>query len=103
VESWILNLKTGKTYQIKTNELEGIFDKPKYMEDYVAKGAVFNPLYKSPRKVNIGSPIFSDDGKAVVNISSQDNKDRWIMSLDLANGNLKQLDRQHDDAWIGGP
>lgn len=102
-ESWILNLKTGKTYQIKADELDGIFDKPKYMKEYVAKEAVFNPLYKSPRNVSIGSPLFSDDSKAVINITSQDNKDRWIMTLDLANGNLKQIDRQHDDAWIGGP
>lgn len=102
-ESWILNLKTGKTYQIKADKLDGIFDKPKYMKEYVAKEAVFNPLYKSPRNVSIGSPLFSDDSKAVINITSQDNKDRWIMTLDLANGNLKQIDRQHDDAWIGGP
>lgn len=102
-ETWILNLETGKTYQIKTDKLEGIFNKPKYLKDYVEKGKEFNPLYKSARKVNIGSPIFSSDSKAVINITSQDYKDRWIMSLDLNNGNLKQIDRQHDDAWIGGP
>lgn len=102
-ESWILNLKTGKTYEIKADELDGIFDKPKYMEEYADKDTEFNPLFESPRNVSIGSPIFSEDSKAVINITSHDNKDRWIMSLDLANGNLKQLDRQHDDAWIGGP
>ncbi len=102
-ESWILNLKTGKTYQIKSDKLEGVFDKPKYMKDYVEKDSVFNPLYKSPRNVNIGSAIFSNDSKAVINITSKDYKDRWIMSLDLANGKLKQIDKQHDDAWIGGP
>ncbi|EGV44522.2 S9 family peptidase [Bizionia argentinensis JUB59] len=102
-ESWILNLKTGDTYQIKADELEGIFNKPKYREDYVTKDSVFNPLYKSPRNVSIGSPLFSDDSKAVVSITSQDNKDRWILTLDLANGSLKQIDRQHDAAWIGGP
>ena len=77
-ESWILNLKTGKTYQIKADKLEGIFDKPTYKKEYVKKGAVFNPLYKSPRKVNIRSQVFSDNGKAVVSISSQDNKDNAI-------------------------
>lgn len=102
-ESWILNLKTGDTYQIQTDDMEGIFEKPKYLEEYVEKDSVFNPLYDAPRKVNIGSPVFSDDSKAVVNITSQDYKDRWIMVLDLTNGDLKQIDRQHDDAWIGGP
>ncbi|MFA7229065.1 MAG: alpha/beta fold hydrolase, partial [Melioribacteraceae bacterium] len=28
---------------------------------------------------------------------------RWITLLDLAEGKLKNLDRQHDDEWIGGP
>ena len=102
-ESWILNLKSGETYQIKTDSIEGIFDKPKYKKDYVEKDSIFNPVYDTPRKVNIGNPVFSEDGKAVVNISSQDYKDRWIMTIDLSNGKLKQIDRQHDDAWIGGP
>jgi len=102
-ESWILNLKTGETYQIKADAIEGIFDKPKYMKDYVEKDSVFNPLYDLPRQVNIGAPVFSADSKAVVNITSQDYKDRWIMTVDLTNGNLKLIDRQHDDAWIGGP
>lgn len=102
-ESWILNLKSGETYQIIADSIEGIFDKPKYMKDYVEKDSVFNPLYDTPRKVNIGSPVFSGNGKAVVNITSQDYKDRWIMAINLSDGSLTQIDRQHDDAWIGGP
>jgi dipeptidyl aminopeptidase/acylaminoacyl peptidase len=38
-----------------------------------------------------------------VDIFSDDNKDRWIMLLDISTGSLKLLDRQHDNAWIGGP
>ena len=34
---------------------------------------------------------------------SQDNKDRWILLLDPATGELELLDRQRDEAWIGGP
>jgi hypothetical protein len=40
---------------------------------------------------------------AVVDIRSQDNKDRWIMQLDAATGKLSPLDRQRDEAWVGGP
>jgi hypothetical protein len=40
---------------------------------------------------------------AVVVISAQDNKDRWIMRLDAITGKLTLLDRQRDEAWIGGP
>jgi hypothetical protein len=43
------------------------------------------------------------ENKAVVNVRSIDNKDRWIALLDLNTGDLKNLDRQRDEAWIAGP
>jgi len=102
-ETWILNLKSGKTYQIKTDSIEGILDKPKYLKEYAENPEEYKDTYDTPREVSIGSPIFSQDGKAVINIISEDNKDRWIMLLNLSDGSLKQIDHQHDDAWIGGP
>jgi dipeptidyl aminopeptidase/acylaminoacyl peptidase len=36
-------------------------------------------------------------------VRSIDNKDRWIMRLDPATRKLQTIDRQHDEAWIGGP
>ncbi len=101
-ESWILNLKTGDTYQIKTDSIEGIFDKPKYLKEYAENPLEYEDKYDAARVVSIGAPIFSNDGKAVVNITSADYKDRWIMTVNLADGSLKLIDRQHDDAWIGG-
>lgn len=100
-ESWILNLQSDTTYQIETKQIEGIYDKPKYSKEY-ATDSVYKDKYEKPREVFIGTPKFSIEGKAVVNITSQDYKDRWIMSLDLSNGKLKLIDRQHNDAWIGG-
>jgi dipeptidyl aminopeptidase/acylaminoacyl peptidase len=102
-ESWILNLNSGVTYQIKTDSIEGIFDKPTYLKEYAENLSEYKDTYDSPREVSISSPVFSQDGKAVVNITSEDYKDRWIMLLDLSDGSLKLIDRQHDDAWIGGP
>ena len=102
-ESWILNIKTGETYQIKTDSIQGIKDKPKYLKEYAENPSDYKDTYDEPRAVDIDSPIFSGDGKAIVNITSQDNKDRWIMLVNLADGSLKLIDRQHDDAWIGGP
>jgi dipeptidyl aminopeptidase/acylaminoacyl peptidase len=102
-ESWILDLTSGETYQIKTDSIEGIYDKPRYLKEYAEDASDYKDTYDKPRDVRIGSPMFSQDGKAVVNITSQDNKDRWIMHLDLTNGSLKLIDHQHDDAWIGGP
>ncbi len=55
------------------------------------------------RSVAISTPIWSEDGKqAVVIVRASDNKDRWIMRLDPATRQLKLLDRQRDEAWIGG-
>ena len=102
-ESWILNLKTGEHYQIKTDDIEGIKDKPSFLKEYADNVSDYVDTYENPRDVTISSPIFSDDGKAFVNVTSSDNKDRWIMLLTLADGSLKNIDRQHDDAWIGGP
>ncbi|MGZ4000272.1 MAG: prolyl oligopeptidase family serine peptidase, partial [Mucilaginibacter sp.] len=53
---------------------------------------------------SVYGPIWSEDGKnAIVVITAQDYKDRWIMKLDPATGHLTLIDRQHDDAWVGGP
>jgi dipeptidyl aminopeptidase/acylaminoacyl peptidase len=102
-ESWVLNLKTGKTYQIKTDSIEGVFDKPKYLKEYADNPSEYKDTFDKPRETSINSIKFSEDGKAIVNITSEDYKDRWIMQLDLSDGSLKLIERQHDDAWIGGP
>lgn len=102
-ESWILNLKTGKYYEIKPDAIEGIKDKPAYLKDYAENLKEYKTTYDKPRAIDISNPIYSDDGKAIVNITSEDYKDRWIMLVNLEDGSLKLLDRQHDDAWIGGP
>jgi len=49
---------------------------------------------------------WSDDGKsAFCVLRAQDNKDRWIVLLDLPAAKSRILDAEHDDAWIlsGGP
>ncbi len=40
---------------------------------------------------------------AVVDVRSHDNKDRWLLLLDGNTGKYSLLDRQRDEAWIGGP
>ncbi len=89
-------------YMVDTKKLEGIYDKPTFLKDYHKGDKPYNPKYDKPREVSIGGSVFSDDGKAVVSIRALDNKDRWIVLLDLVTGQMKQLDRQHDEAWIGG-
>jgi len=56
------------------------------------------------RKVMITSPVWQKKGHlAIVNIFSQDHKDRWIMLLNPDSTRFTLIDYQHDDAWIGGP
>jgi dipeptidyl aminopeptidase/acylaminoacyl peptidase len=70
------------------------------MQDYPAR----NNGKEEKRSLAYSGPVWPDDGKnPVIEIWSDDHKDRWIMLLDISTGNLKLLDRQHDDAWIGGP
>lgn len=56
------------------------------------------------REVQLSAPQWSDDGKnAVLSARSVDNKDRWIMRLDMSTGKTKILASTRDEAWIGGP
>jgi dipeptidyl aminopeptidase/acylaminoacyl peptidase len=57
-----------------------------------------------PRPVNYHGPYWSDNGStALLIVSTQDNKDRWITLLDPETGTLEELYHYHDEAWIGGP
>ena len=81
------------TYLVQSENLPGMDDSPAYLNDKDRK-----------RSVYLHAPIWSPSGdKALLVARSKDNKDRWITLLDLSTGELKTLDRQHDDAWIAGP
>jgi len=88
---------------VDTKQIEGIYDKPGFLKDYHEGDEPFDDQYEDPREVIIHGPVYSDDGKAVVVVRSQDNKDRWIMLLNPEEDQLELLDRQRDEAWIGGP
>lgn len=99
VELAIYSLEKDTVYFVSTKNLPGIKDLPDYVIDYPDR-----EWDEKERTVSISPPVFSNDGKyAVVNIRSIDNKDRWIALLDFQSGELKTLDRQRDEAWIGGP
>ncbi|MCW3088915.1 MAG: dipeptidyl peptidase, partial [Sediminibacterium sp.] len=83
---------------VATDSIPGITDVPDYYKDYPKK---FGSRRATARGVQVGGPYWNEAGTfAVVDIRSQDNKDRWIMELDAATGKLKPLDRQRDEAWI---
>lgn len=99
-ELYIFDRKNDTVVQVKANNIPGIADKPDYVKDYPAD----TTKKTIHRTVSFRGPIWNDKGtKAVVEVRSADNKDRWIMLLDPATGGLKPIDRQRDEAWIAGP
>lgn len=102
-EFFIYDRQRDTVLAIKTDSIPGIKDLPDYVKDY-PKQLEERTKKATNREVNVTGPYWSPNGKkAVVDIRSQDNKDRWLMLWDTATNKLKLLDRQRDDAWIGGP
>lgn len=100
-EFWVYDIKKDTARKVATADIPGIYDKPDYLKDYPKLDTTWK---KKERKVVFHGPFWSDNGQnAVVVVRSLDSKDRWIMSLDPATLSLKLLDRQRDEAWIGGP
>jgi len=101
--TYILDRQRDTSYALQLDSLPGIFDKPAFLKEYHSDTIPYEDQYDSPRSVVVHGPYFSEDGKAVAEIKALDNKDRWIVWVDLVDGSLKTLNHQHDDAWIGGP
>ena len=100
-ELWIIDFKRDTTYQVAISSLSGIYNKPLYLKDYDKD---FAPKYDTPKNVDFFSVHNSPDkNNAVVEIRSNDNKDRWFAKIDFENGKLIEVNHQHDEAWIGGP
>jgi len=91
---FIFDRQQDTVLNLQTDQLPGIGDLPDYMKGRADK----------PRELVFDGPYWSDQGThAVLDIRSQDHKDRWIMLLDPSTGKLTLLDRQRDEAWIAGP
>lgn len=88
---------------ILTDDLPGIKDLPEFWDDYPEEKARL--LEKNAdRQVFAGMPYWNDSGtEAFVVVTAADNKDRWIMRLNPADGRLSLINRQRDEAWIAGP
>jgi len=101
-ESFVYDAQRDTLYSIKLSDIPGIKDIPKFFADYPQELAKRQKADEN-RKVSIDGVSWSEDGKnAVVTISAQDYKDRWIMRLNPETGGLTLLERMHDDAWVGG-
>lgn len=80
------------------SHLTDIRKKPLYL-DSTGKG-----IFEKDRNLFLHPAIFSKvNNLALCDIRSADNKDRWIVLVDLEKATVKELEHQHDEAWIGGP
>ncbi|MCF6240488.1 MAG: prolyl oligopeptidase family serine peptidase [Bacteroidales bacterium] len=98
-EFYIYDIKNRKVEKIDLTKLKNYEYIPEYTKDYP------NKKYTNSDRISyIGQPVWSNDGKnAIINISSNDHKDRWIALIDFKNFKIETLNNQHDTAWIGGP
>jgi dipeptidyl aminopeptidase/acylaminoacyl peptidase len=102
-EFFVYDIQRDTVLQVKTDNLPGIFDMPPYLTEQ-KDNADKSDKRPHSRPVSFAGPVWSPDGKqAAVQLRAADNKDRWIALLDPATAQLIPVDRQHDDAWIGGP
>ena len=96
----IYNVAKDTVYMVNFSSLSHIQDVPDYFKLYEKN----KNLDKKDKLIVAQAPIYNQDGSyAIVEIRSQDNKDRWLVNLNLATGSFKEIEHQHDEAWIGGP
>lgn len=100
----VYDLHRDTTYLVDIKTIPGIYDKPEFLRDYIDEDSTYSEKYDHPRGVIFQKPVFNSQGdKVAMVIRSIDNKDRWIMQLNMQEGVFELLDRQRDEAWIGGP
>jgi dipeptidyl aminopeptidase/acylaminoacyl peptidase len=96
----IYNVAKDTVYTVNFSSLSHIQDVPEYFKFYEKN----KNAEKKDKLIVAQAPIYNEDGSyAIVEIRSQDNKDRWLVNLNLATGSFKEIEHQHDEAWIGGP
>lgn len=96
----ILDLISDSLYFINFDALPDIRKIPEYFKEYGRTETSFEQ--NRPLAIPAVVPHIRT-GKALVDVRSYDNKDRWIVYLDLMTGKFELVDHQHDEAWIAGP
>ncbi|RNL50788.1 S9 family peptidase [Pedobacter jejuensis] len=102
-QGFIYDTQRDSVYAIQTATIPGIKDIPDFYKEYPKQQDTLKKK-NADRPVNFFGPLWNENGSTgIVVATSTDNKDRWILKLDAATGKFNLLDRQHDEAWIGGP
>lgn len=96
----IYNVAKDTVFQISFSTLTGIKNFPKYYQEYDN----LKDAESVEKPITMQAPVYNATGNlAVFEARSLDNKDRWIIQLNLETATITELDYQHDEAWIGGP
>jgi dipeptidyl aminopeptidase/acylaminoacyl peptidase len=96
----IYSIERDSTYYVNFSQLSDIRKKASYLLDYDSG----TNEYATDRTFSPSAFLFSKNGKhALLQLYSHDHKDRWIVDVDLNKGLMQEIDKQHDEAWIGGP
>ncbi|MEZ0487699.1 prolyl oligopeptidase family serine peptidase [Fibrella aquatica] len=131
VEFMVYDIARDTALTVSLASLPGITDKPDYLMPTAVTSGSASVAGRTPiataektrtdttrklatelkkaanRPVYVSSPVWAEGATAryaVVVVRAVDNKDRWLMLLDTEKPTaLKLLDRQRDEAWIGGP
>jgi dipeptidyl aminopeptidase/acylaminoacyl peptidase len=96
----IFNIETDSLYFADFSTLPDIRKKAAYL----LEGENKDPFFENDRKI-VPHPLHfsSENDDNFLDVRSYDNKDRWIVTMDLQTGKVRCYDHQHDEAWIGGP
>jgi dipeptidyl aminopeptidase/acylaminoacyl peptidase len=102
-QDYIFDKQRDSAYAIQVAQIPGIKDLPDYLKDYPKKLEEWKKKNED-RKVHLSGVLWNDKASAaILTAESIDNKDRWVLKLDPLTGKLSLVDRQRDEAWIGGP
>ena len=94
----VYSLVDDSLFWVDFSTLTDIRRKPTYLND------TLNVLYDKDRSLFVHPMVFSKQSSVgIIDVRSADNKDRWLVSFNLTNGELNELVHEHDEAWIGGP
>lgn len=109
---WLIDLETGEKQELDQGSLPGIKDDPlaklraSAIEHFVELGEDQDKAEKrleapETRGLQAWSMEWSPDGSQVVLwLHANDNKDRWIATVDFENKELVSQHRSTDEAWV---
>ncbi|MCH8501798.1 MAG: prolyl oligopeptidase family serine peptidase [Aliidiomarina sp.] len=108
---YLIDIASGEKTELSYDTLPGFDEdvlKSVREENYAAEGKTYVSEPK-PRAIEVmarwsaqdGNINWKADGSAVaIMLRAWDNKDRWIATVDFAEGQLVSQHRLHDEAWI---